>query len=158
MKFLDFEHCTNWLLAFWACNPKIYWFGFVRLAYLPQIIDTSMRDLLYKHGYLNAPWWFSIGISWSCMYNPINPYALRACIQRKNCGLKQDLFSHFLDFFEKREKTLFLSLYNFKLASPFWFLREKLQTAFTTRSRKWCCFFENDACMLAFLLRSGKNG
>ena len=107
MKFLDFKHCTNWLLAFWACNPKIYWFGFVRLAYLPQIIDTSMRDLLYKHGYLNAPWWFSIGISWSCMYNPINPYALRACIQRKNCGLKQDLFSHFLDFFEKMEKTLF---------------------------------------------------
>ena len=41
MEFLDLEHCTNWLLAFWACNPKIYKFGFVRLAYLPQIIDSS---------------------------------------------------------------------------------------------------------------------
>ena len=37
-----------------------------------------------------------------------NPYALKACTQRKDCGLKQDLFSHFLDFFfENLEKTLF---------------------------------------------------
>ena len=154
MEFLDLEHCTNWLLAF--CNPKIHWFGFVRLAYLPQIIDSSwMRDPRYKHEY-QCPLILSIEISWSCMYNP---YALKACTQRKDCGLKQDLFSHFLDFFFwKSGENPFLSLYNFKLASPFWFLREKLQTAFTTRSRKWCCCFKNDACLLAFLLRSGKNG
>ena len=102
MEFLDLEHCTNWLLAF--CNPKIHWFGFVRLAYLPQIIDSSwMRDPRYKHEY-QCPLILSIEISWSCMYNP---YALKACTQRKDCGLKQDLFSHFLYFFEKMEKTLF---------------------------------------------------